>query len=45
MLNRPDLTASFFFFTDHTVIDKNESKSLEQRTVFQGESTEWVKQH
>ena len=36
MLNRPDLTA-FFFLSDHTVIDKSESKSLEQRTVFQGE--------
>ena len=34
-----------FFFIDHTVIDKSESKSLEQRTVFQGEEIEWVKQH
>ena len=42
MLNQPDLTS---FFTDHTVIDKSESYSLEQRTVLQGESAEWVEQH
>ena len=42
MLNQPDLTS---FFTDHIVIDKSESYSLEQRTVLQGESAEWVEQH
>ena len=42
ILNQPDLT---FFFTDHIVIDESESNSLEQRTVLQGESAEWLKQH
>ena len=42
MLNQPDLTS---FFTDHIVIDKTESYSLEQRTVLQGESAEWVEPH
>ncbi|RMX49481.1 hypothetical protein pdam_00017639 [Pocillopora damicornis] len=42
ILNQPDLTS---FFTDHIVIDESESNSLEQRTVLQGESAEWLKQH
>ena len=42
MLNQPDLTS---IFTDHIVIDKSESNSLEQRTVLQGESAECLKKH
>ena len=42
ILNQPDLTS---FFTGHIVIDESESNSLEQRTMLQGESAEWLKQH
>ena len=38
ILNQPDLNS---FFTDDIVIDN----SLEQRTVLQGESAEWLQQH
>ena len=44
-LNVLDQTELTDFFVDHILINLEEARRLERRTVLQGESSEWLEQH